>query len=110
MRQHIQLIVATIVLTLAPTAWSKQMDVTDLALCTAAAMKSGQGINTYQKWSAALEKRYKVIFPNLTAKQLDSYTAERTVDKRRELERRGIHTTPAFLKFFKDNCEPFSPF
>lgn len=108
-QKQMKLLLAAIALSLAPMAWSKQMEVSDLALCTAAAMKSGQGIETYRKWSGALLKRYQVIYPNYTPKQLDSYAAERTLDKRRELERRGIHTGPAFLKFFKDNCEPFAP-
>jgi hypothetical protein len=93
--------------------WSKQdpkMDVTDIALCTAAAMKSGQGIEVYRRWSSALLKRYQVIYPNYSTQQLDAYTAERTLDKRKELERRGIHTRPAFQKFLKENCEPFAPF
>lgn len=97
-------------LTYSGAVFPKQMGVTDIALCTAAAMKSGQGIDLYRKWSTALKRRYQAMHPSYTSEQLDGYTAERTIDKRRELERRGIHTTPAFLKFFKDNCEPFSPF
>lgn len=81
----------------------------DVALCAAAAMKSGQGFALYKKWVDALEARYKTIYPNLTAKESDAYTAERVLDKKRVLERKGIETAAAFKKFYLDNCSSAAP-
>lgn len=85
------------------------LETTDLAVCTAAAMKSGQGFNLYNRWVTALDARYKVIFPQLTSKERDSYTSERVIDKRKLLNRQGIFTPPAFRKFYTDNCHPYLP-
>lgn len=82
---------------------------TDLATCTAAAMKSGQGIELYQVWSSALDSRYKVIYPNLSDTDRDAYTSERILDKRRNLQTRGIGTAPAFRKFYDENCKAYLP-
>jgi hypothetical protein len=81
----------------------------DLALCTAAAMKSGQGIPLYTRWSSALDARYKIIYPALSDAQRDAYTSERIIDKRKNLERRGIATAPAYLRFYGSNCESYQP-
>ncbi|MBA1250293.1 MULTISPECIES: hypothetical protein [Pseudomonas] len=82
---------------------------TDLAMCTAAAMKSGQGIELYKVWSSALDSRYKVIYPTLSDADRDAYTSERIIDKRKSLQTQGIGTTPAFKKFYDDNCKAYLP-
>lgn len=81
----------------------------DYALCTAAAMKSGQGFALYKSWVEPLNARYKVIYPNLSDKERDAYTAERVLDKRAALNRKGIATTPAFKAFYDTNCKPYGP-
>lgn len=85
------------------------LDTPDLALCTAAAMKSGQGFDLYNSWVQPLNARYKVIYPNLSEKERDAYTAERVLDKRAALNRKGIATTPAFKTFYDTNCKPYTP-
>lgn len=104
-----------IVLSLAPAAalakWpdKSQLDTPDLALCAAAAMKAGIGFGAYQPWAKALEKRYQTLYPKKTAQEIDAYTAERIIDKRKNLERQGLGTTPAFKKFYQDNCVNYHP-
>lgn len=99
----------------APVASAKGFDdksslgTTDLALCTAAAMKSGQGFDLYNDWAKALDARYRRMYPQKSVAEVDAYTAERVVDKRKNLERRGIGTTPAYRKFYDENCAPFKP-
>lgn len=85
------------------------LNITDFAVCTAAVMKNGQGFNAYKTWVSALDARYKVIFPNMTEKERDAYAAERVIDKRKYLNRKGIETTPAFLRFYNENCKGFEP-
>lgn len=85
------------------------LSITDFAICTAAAMKSGKGIAFYEKWSAPLTKRYAIIFPKKTPEQIDTYTTERINDKRRGLERKGVMTTQAFFKFYESNCKGYEP-
>lgn len=76
----------------------------ELATCTAAVMKSGMGIDAYEKWSNALHRRYQRMHPSKSTKEIDKYTAERIVDKRAELQRKGISTTVAFKRFYEMNC------
>lgn len=85
------------------------LNITDFLICTSAAMKSGQGIDVFKKWSKPLQARYAVIYPNKSSKEIDSYSAERIVDKRKELNRMGIFTTPEFLRFYNQNCAPYAP-
>lgn len=82
---------------------------TDLALCTAAVMKSGQGFDLYKTWVGALDARYKVMYPHKSDKERDAYTAERVLDKRQELTRKGIATVPAYKSFYDTNCKPYTP-
>lgn len=86
-----------------------ELGTTDVALCTAAAMKSGQGIELYKVWSTALYSRYKLIYPKLSDADRDAYTSERIIDKRKSLQTRGIETAPAFKKFYDDNCRAYLP-
>lgn len=84
------------------------LDVVDTALCTAAAMKS-QRFNVYDIWATELHNRYALIFPKKNQKELDQYTTERIIDKKRVLERKGYTTKPAFLQFYNQNCKRFEP-
>lgn len=84
------------------------LDVVDTAVCTAAAMKS-QRYNVYEVWVTELKNRYTLIFPNKSKNELDEYTSERVLDKRRWLERKGYSTKPAFLKFYDMNCKDYIP-
>ena len=84
------------------------LDVTDTALCTAAAMKS-QRFNIYDLWAKELHNRYALIFSKKSQKELDEYTTERIIDKKRALERKGYATKPAFLKFYNQNCKGYEP-
>ena len=86
-----------------------ELGTTEVALCTAAVMKAGMGIDAYRPWAKALDARYRQMYPKKSVKEADSYTSERILDKRRELERRGLATTAAFKKFYKDNCESSHP-
>ncbi|MCH7381181.1 hypothetical protein [Acinetobacter higginsii] len=84
------------------------LDVVDTAVCTAAAMKS-QRFKVYDIWATELKNRYALIFPNKSKSELDEYTSERILDKKRGLERKGYSTKPAFLKFYNTNCKDFEP-
>lgn len=83
----------------------KSMDVVEMAKCTAAAMKAGQGIELFNPWAEALTLKYGLIYPNKNSDELDRYTTERIIDKRRYLESIGISTPVGFYKFYKQNCE-----
>ena len=83
----------------------KSMDVVEMAKCTAAAMKAGQGIELFTPWAEALTAKYGLIYPNKNSDELDRYTTERIIDKRRYLESTGISTPIGFYKFYKQNCE-----
>ncbi|MFN4317198.1 hypothetical protein [Acinetobacter parvus] len=85
-----------------------KLDVTDTAVCTAAAMKS-QRFNLYDIWAKELHNRYTLIFPQKSQKEIDEYTSERIMDKKRALERKGYTTKPAFLKFYDQNCKGYEP-
>lgn len=92
----------------AKTVPKTSLDVVDTAVCTAAAMKS-QRYKVYDIWVTELKNRYAMIFPNKTNKELDDYTTERVLDKKRWLERKGYSTKPAFLKFYDMNCKDYIP-
>lgn len=96
-------------LTSAQNKDNSKLGITDLAICTAAAMKSGYGIQTFTDWSETLEKRYHSIYPNLNAKELDLYTSERIKDKLNYLKRNGILTSFKFKEFYDNNCKSFYP-
>jgi len=83
----------------------KNLDVVEIAKCTAAAMKAGQGIELYRPWADELTRRYSKIYPEKSKSEIDNYTTERILDKRRYLESLGISTPVGFYKFYKQNCE-----
>ena len=91
--------------------WSDKSDLetVEVALCTAAIMKAGMGIEPYRKWAAALNKRYSQIYEAKSATEIDKYTSERIVDKRAELQRKGVITTAAFRSFYETNCKNHHP-
>ena len=107
-----KIIVSFFVLAAGSEVFAKQpttsLDVTDTAVCTAAAMKS-QRFNVYDIWAKELHNRYALIYPKKSQKELDGYTTERIIDKKRALERKGYTTKPAFLEFYNQNCRKFEP-
>lgn len=84
----------------------ESMDVVEMAKCTAAAMKAGQGIELFNPWAEALTAKYALIYPNKNPDELDRYTTERIIDKRRYLESIGMSTPVDFYNFYKQNCKP----
>lgn len=85
------------------------LDITEFSVCTAAAMKSGKGLDFYMKWANALHKRYGVIFPTYSETKLSQYTSERVLDKVKGLNRNGYETRQAFLGFYEKNCAGSEP-
>ena len=86
-----------------------KLDTPEMVTCAAAAMKSGQRISVYKVWVKALDERYKRMRPNMSAKERDSYTADRVMSKVRALQARGLSTAPAFRQFYDTNCLPYTP-
>ena len=86
-----------------------KMDITDLVNCTAASMKMGSGIAFYQKWADVLHVRYQKISPEKSFDDIDKYTSERILDKKRELERSGIRSQQAFTDYYNINCKKSEP-
>lgn len=86
---------------------NSEIGVTDMATCTAAAMKSGVGAKVYTKWADALLKKYQSIYPNKSFNEVDSYTSERILDKKRRLQSKGYDTTLAFKKYYDINCKDY---
>lgn len=84
-----------------------QIDITDLATCTAAAMKSGQGIILFNKWSNALQAKYQLIYPQKSHQEIDSYSAGRIMDKKRRLQEKGLDSTSAFKNYYDVNCKSY---
>lgn len=78
--------------------------VTDtVVFCTGATLKMGD-MALWKKWVAESERRYKEIYPGKSSAELESYTLERALDKRRDLERRGINSPRAFTQYYNSNC------
>lgn len=71
--------------------------------CTGATLKMGD-MALWKKWVAESGRRYKEIYPDKSSADLESYTLERALDKRRELERRGINSPRAFTQYYNSNC------
>ncbi len=67
-----------------------KMDIVDLATCTAASMKIGQGIGVYKVWTEELTNRYRKTYPNKSESELDNYVSERIDDKLRYLKSKGL--------------------
>lgn len=86
-----------------------KMDIVDLANCTAASMKMGNGISFYQKWADVLHVRYQKISPSKSFDEIDKYTSERIIDKKKGLERKGIQSQQAFTDYYNLNCKKSEP-
>lgn len=84
------------------------LDITDFLICTAATLKTGP-VEKYVKWADALNARYSLIYPDKTLQQIQSYTTERVLDKRRYLQGKGIISKPANEDFYKKNCAASEP-
>lgn len=78
------------------------MGTPEMAKCSAAALKVD--MKTWKKWYAALEKRYSLIYSDKSKKELESYTIERAMDKKKALNRDGIDSKRAFKNYFDKNC------
>lgn len=75
----------------------------DMAKCAAAALKTDQDL--WGKWYEVLKARYAIIYKEKSPKEIENYTIERVIDKRRDLNRDGIDSKRAYLDYFKINCE-----
>ncbi|ENU80008.1 hypothetical protein F975_01760 [Acinetobacter sp. ANC 3789] len=82
-----------------------KMDIVNLAKCTAASMKIGQGIGIYKVWTEELTNRYRKIYPDKSVSELDSYVGERITDKLRSLRESGFDSQQAFSKYYDMNCK-----
>ena len=78
------------------------MGTPEMAKCSAAALKID--MKTWKKWYAALEKRYSLIYSDKNKEELEAYTLERAMDKKRALNRDGIDSKRAFKSYFDKNC------
>lgn len=74
----------------------------EMAKCSAAALKID--IKIWEQWYTALEKRYAIIYKNKSKKELQSYTIERVMDKKRSLNSLGIDSKRAYKNYFELNC------
>lgn len=96
-------------ISLAKWADKSDLETAEMAVCTAAVMKAGMGIEPYRKWAKALNNRYQKIYQDKSPNEIDKYTSERIVDKRAELQRRGISSKAAFKRFYETNCKESHP-
>ncbi|MEX7641370.1 hypothetical protein [Stenotrophomonas maltophilia] len=78
-------------------------DITTVVTCTGATLKMGD-MKQWKKWVGESQRRFAEIYPDKTAGEIEAYTLERALDKRRELERVGIGTPRAFTDYFNKNC------
>jgi bisphosphoglycerate-dependent phosphoglycerate mutase len=85
-----------------------KLDSVETANCAAAAMKS-QGAGIFGKWFAVLEQKYTSIYPKKNKEEVQAYTTERVLDKRRSLQSKGYDSKPAFNKYYQMNCVDFEP-
>jgi len=84
----------------------KSKDSPEIAMCTAASLQMQTSITLYSTWFDILKQRYTVIYPQKTAKQVEAYTIERVLDKKRRLKDMGYDSKSAALKYFQVNCTP----
>lgn len=87
------------------TSIDPNMDIIDLAKCTAASMKIGQGIGVYKVWTQELERRYAKIYKDKSSKEIESYAGERISDKLKSLKDSGLETQQSFLNYYNTNCK-----
>lgn len=85
-----------------------KLDTVEIANCAAAAMKS-QKIEVFTKWFDLLKDRYSVIYTDKNLEQVEAYTTERILDKKRSLQGKGYDSKPAFNKYYEINCLEFQP-
>ena len=82
-----------------------KMDIVDLATCTAASMKIGQGIGVYKVWTEELTNRYRKTYPSKSESEISNYVSERIDDKLRYLKSKGLDSQISFTKFYDLNCK-----
>ena len=85
-----------------------KLDSVEMANCAAAALKS-QEVEVFSKWFNALEQKYTVIYPDKSKKEIEAYTDERIMDKKKRLQNNGYDSKPAFNKYYQMNCAEFEP-
>ncbi|HGH3636101.1 TPA: hypothetical protein ACJK7C_002806 [Acinetobacter baumannii] len=85
-----------------------KLDSVEMANCAAAALKS-QEVEVFSKWFNALEQKYTVIYPDKSKKEIEAYTDERIMDKKKRLQNNGYDSKPAFNKYYQLNCAEFEP-
>lgn len=83
----------------------EKMGSPEMALCTAAALKAGHGSEIYSMWFDALTERYTKTYPSKTADEIERYVDERVMDKKHNLESKGIDSPQAFYNYYQLNCE-----
>ncbi|MPW44795.1 hypothetical protein [Acinetobacter guerrae] len=79
-------------------------DIVEVARCTAASMRMGQGIGIYKVWTEELKSRYGKIYPQKGDAELEAYTGERITDKLEDLRNMGLDSTQSFYDYYKTNC------
>ncbi|EMF5518820.1 hypothetical protein QFX42_003268 [Acinetobacter baumannii] len=85
-----------------------KLDSVEMANCAAAALKS-QEVEVFSKWFNALEQKYTVIYPDKSKKEIEAYTDERIMDKKKRLQNNGYDSKPAFNKYYQMNCAESEP-
>ena len=85
-----------------------KLDSVETANCAAAAMKS-QEVEVFSKWFDVLEQKYTLIYPDKNKDEVEAYTTERVLDKRRSLQSKGYDSKPAFNKYYQMNCVDYEP-
>lgn len=80
-----------------------EADITAVVTCTGATLKMGD-VELWKKWVAESQRRFATIYPDKSAQEIEAYTLERALDKRRALERTGVGTQRAFTDYFNKNC------
>ena len=78
------------------------MSTPDMAKCSAAALKIE--MNLWKKWASATEARYALIYKDKSPDEVESYTFERIMDKKRYLNGKGIDSKRAYKNYFENNC------
>lgn len=81
------------------------MDIVQLAVCTAASMKIGQGVGVYKVWTEELINRYHKAHPEMSENDLESYSSQRIDDKLRFLKDKGINSEQSFIDYYESNCK-----
>lgn len=80
-----------------------EADITAVVTCTGATLKMGD-VKLWKKWVEESQRRFATIYPEKSAQEIEAYTLERALDKRRALERTGVGTQRAFTEYFNKNC------